>query len=193
MNPVTHYLVGWMVSQNEPETVRIKQRTLIALAGVAPDFDGVGIIAEVLTRNSPHPLPWFSEYHHILGHNITAAAVCTGAVYLLSGRSLKTTGLACLSFHLHLLCDVLGARGPEGYQWPIPYLLPFSHSMDLTWSGQWALNAWPNFLLTFILLGMMFYFAWKRGYSPLEMLSQNYNRVFVDTLRKRFGQPKTER
>ena len=55
-------------------------------------------------------------------------------------------GLAALSFHLHLLGDIIGAKGPEGYQWPIPYFQPFSNSLQITWEGQWAINAWPNSL-----------------------------------------------
>jgi hypothetical protein len=46
--------------------------------------------------------------------------------------------------------DLVGSRGPAGYQWPIPYLLPFSNSWHWTWKGQWALNAWPNILITII-------------------------------------------
>jgi hypothetical protein len=57
-------------------------------------------------------------------------------------------------------------------------------------SGQWQLNAWPNFVITGILLIAMFYLAWKRGYSPLEMISRKGDAAFVDTLRHRFGPPK---
>jgi len=32
-----------------------------------------------------------------------------------------------------------------------------------------------------------FYLAWKRGYSPLEMVSGKVDEAFVETLRKRFG------
>lgn len=43
-------------------------------------------------------------------------------------------GLAFLSFHIHLVEDTLGSRGPDGYQWPIPYLAAFSTKLLLTWS-----------------------------------------------------------
>jgi len=42
----------------------------VTLAGVAPDLDGLGAIPEILTRHWAHPLDWFSEYHHVLGHNL---------------------------------------------------------------------------------------------------------------------------
>jgi hypothetical protein len=162
-----------------------RERAVIALAGVAPDLDGLGIIPEVLTAHSKHPLPWFSEYHHVLGHNLGFALVCTVVAYLLS-RSWKTTVLAFLSFHLHLLCDLIGARGPDGYQWPLPYLLPFSSRWQWAWHGQWALNAWPNFAITFALLMATFYLGWRRGFSPLEMVSTRVDRAFVFALRNRF-------
>ena len=101
-------------------------------------------------------------------------------------RKGMTALLVFLSFHLHLFCDIIGARGPDGDQWPIPYLEPFSHLPRLIWSGQWALNAWPNMLITAILLALALRWAWQRGYSPLEMVSAKADAVFVETLRRRF-------
>ena len=97
--------------------------------------------------------------------------------------------LALVSFHLHLLGDIVGARGPDGDQWPIPYLLPFSHTWQLAWPGQWELNAWPNFLITILLLSLAFHLAWRRGHSPLELVSTRANGEFVTALRDRFGSP----
>lgn len=101
-------------------------------------------------------------------------------------RKWATALLAFLSFHLHLFEDVLGSRGPDGDQWPIPYLAPFSHIMQLTWHGQWGLNAWPNVLLTIILLLITFWLAWQRGFSPLEMISTKADATLVEVLRRRF-------
>jgi hypothetical protein len=91
-----------------------------------------------------------------------------------------------MSFHLHLMADLLGARGPDGDQWPIPYLLPFSNQWQLTWSGQWALNAWPNFAITGTLIAVTIWLARRRGFSPLELFSRRADAVFVSTLRRRF-------
>jgi hypothetical protein len=155
MSPATHFLVGWMVA-NSTELNR-RERAAVAVAGVIPDLDGLGIVAEVLTRGTSHPLPWFSQYHHTL-HNLSFALLVSA-----------------------------GARGPDGYQWPIPYLLPFSRAWEWTWEGQWALNAWPNFVLTIALLLATFYLAWKRGFSILEMLSTRADQALVRTLRARFS------
>jgi len=184
VNPVTHYLVSWGVANLIP--LGRRDRAIVTLAGVAPDLDGLGAIPELLTRNSAQPLVWFSRYHHVLGHNVGFALVVTGMSYLLGVRKWKTAALACVAFHLHLMCDVLGARGPDGDQWPIPYLLPFSHAWQWTWSGQWPLNGWQNFAITGGALALTFYLAWARGYSPLEMISHKADESFVAALRKRF-------
>lgn len=183
MSPITHFLVGWMVSNSA--TLNRRERALVAIAGVIPDIDGFGAIPEVLTRNTARPLTWFSDYHHTM-HNATFAIAVAVAAYFLAARRWKTALLTFLSFHLHLLGDLLGARGPDGDAWPIPYLLPFSRAWEWTWEGQWALNAWPNFVITFALLGATFYLAWRRGFSPLEMFSARADRSFVAVLRKRF-------
>jgi len=187
MSPVTHFLLGWSTGCLAPLSAR--ERAVVALAAVAPDLDGLGAFAEIATRNSDRPLLWFSEYHHVAGHNIGAALVAMAVAFLLAERRFLTALLSGLSFHLHLLGDIIGGRGPDGYDWPLPYLLPFSDSWQVTWDGQWALNAWPNFLVTGVALWFTFFFAWRRGSSPLEMVSARANAVFVRTLRDRFGDP----
>lgn len=115
--------------------------------------------------------------------------VVTVACCVFATQRSKVAALAFLSFHLHLLEDLLGSRGPDGYQWPIPYLTPFSRAMQLSWRGQWALNAWPNMAITVALLLVTFYLAWSRGYSPLEMFSTRADGAFVSVLRQRFARP----
>jgi inner membrane protein len=186
MSPVTHFLFGWLAA-NASTTNNRRERALITLAGVAPDVDGLGIIADVLTRNSTHPLNWFSQYHHLLGHNLVFGLLLVALAMLVAKRKLQTAALVFFSFHLHLLCDLVGSRSPDGYQWPIAYLFPFSNALQLTWSGQWELNAWQNFVITGVVLIRVFTLAIKRGVSPLEMISASANRSFVDTLRRRFS------
>jgi inner membrane protein len=183
MSPVTHFLTGWVFANCF--RLERKDRALVTLACVAPDVDGLGIIPELLTRNSAHPLLWFSEYHHSL-HNLAFALVIAVIAFALAKQRWKTSLLALLSFHLHLFEDVLGSRGPEGYPWPIPYLAPFSSALQLAWRGQWGLNAWPNIAITIVLLLITFWLAWRRRFSPLEMISAKGDRAFVAVLRRRF-------
>ena len=183
MSPVTHFFSGWVFA-NCFDLGR-RDRAIVALACVAPDVDGLGIVPELLTRNSAHPLLWFSLYHHTF-HNLTFAVVVALIAFALGIQKWKTGLLALLSFHIHLFEDVLGSRGPDGYQWPIPYLAPFSSSLQLVWGGQWGLNSWQNILITIVLLLITLWLAWRRGFSPLEMVSVRVDSAFVATLRRRY-------
>jgi inner membrane protein len=186
MSPVTHFLTGWVFA-NCAKLDR-RDRAIVSIACVAPDVDGLGIIPELLTRNSAHPLLWFTLYHHSL-HTLAFAIVVAVLAFTLAARW-KTSLLALLSFHLHLFEDILGSRGPDGYQWPIPYLAPFSSSVQLVWRGQWGLNAWQNVAITLVLLFVTLWLAWWRGFSPLEMISTRTDHAFVSALRHRF--PRSE-
>lgn len=162
-----------------------RDRMLVTLSAVVPDVDGLGVIPEFLTRNSSDPLLWFSKYHHSL-HTLAFAFVIAGLGLVLARQRWKVAALCFAGFHLHLVEDLAGSRGPDGDQWPIPYLSPFSSFHQWTWSGQWALNAWPNFVLTIALLAVTLYLAWRDGHSPIEMISKGADAKLVRTLRRRF-------
>jgi inner membrane protein len=217
MSPITHFFAGWLLASvsptGKPTTLTRREKALVVAVAVAPDLDGIGIVPELLTRNTSHPLLWFSQYHHTL-HTLAFSLVCTLAAFLIAGplaehssgspkmvlqKSATTKSdravpthpaltalLVFLSFHLHLLCDLIGARGPDGDQWPIPYLKPFSNAVQLTWHGQWALNGWQNFLITGIFLLATLWLAWKYASSPLELVSQPANQALIQRLRQRF-------
>ncbi len=187
MNPASHFLIGWTIA-NTVDIPR-RDRILVTLSGVAPDIDGLGIIAEMLTENSTAQLLWYSQYHHVLGHNLLMGMILTAAAWVFGRRRWLSAFLAFLVFHLHLIGDLIGSRGPDGYQWPIPYLFPFSNKWTLAWQGQWELNAWPNFLITSIVLGIAAYLTWKRCRSPLEIFSKRADSALVARMHRRFGAP----
>ena len=184
MNPASHFLMSWTVA-NTAEIPR-RDRTLVTLAGVIPDIDGIGILAEVLTENTSMPLIWYSKYHHVLGHNLALGLILAAFVFFFSIKRRITPALALVAFHLHLLGDLAGSRGPDGYQWPIPYFFPISSDWSLTWQGQWELNAWPNILTTLVFVAITLYIACKRGRSPLEMISLKADTALVAKLRRIF-------
>jgi inner membrane protein len=185
VNPITHALVGWALAESVTDIER-RERALIVIAGVAPDLDGFGLPFELVTRDTDHPILWWSEYHHVLGHNLLFASIlAVGAFCLARTRRAMTALLAFVAAHLHLLGDLAGSRGPDGYDWPIPYLYPFSQAVT-SWEGQWPLNAWPNIVITIALLLLAFFLAWKRGYSPVELFSRRADVAFIAALRKRF-------
>jgi inner membrane protein len=191
MNPITHVLSGWAVAELFAPNLTWREKAIITSAAVMPDIDGLGLIAELATRDSSRPLLWWTEYHHVLGHNLMfAVAVALLAFVMASEASRKlVAALAFVAVHLHIAGDVVGSRGPDNYQWPIPYLYPFTGAVQLTWSGQWYLNAWPNVLITIVLLVLTASMAWRRGYSVVGIISARADEAFVHVLRSRFGQP----
>jgi len=188
VHPVTHLLASWTVANAVPLSRR--DRAIVTVAGVIPDLDGLGLVVEQTTWSWDKPLYWYSEYHHTLAHNLGFALVVTAVVAILGARRAVTSAMVFAAIHLHLLGDLVGSRGPDGYQWPIPYLEPFSDRWQLTWQGQWVLNAWPNVALTVLLLALTLYWTWKRGRSPVELISRRADAALVLTLRRRFGIPR---
>jgi inner membrane protein len=184
MSPVTHFLTGWVISNAGPFNRR--ERAVITFAAVVPDIDGLGIIPELLTRHSQHPLLWFSQYHHSL-HTLLFAVIVSLLAFFLSGRNWIPAAFAFFAFHVHLLEDLVGARGPDGYIWPIPYLFPFSGRWTWIWNGQWKLNAWPNVAITVALLFLAIAIAIRRGCSPVDIFSPSADKRVVAALRSRFG------
>jgi inner membrane protein len=186
MSPVTHFLSGWVLAN----CVRLdrKDRAIVTLACVVPDVDGLGIVPELLTRNSAHPLLWFTLYHHAL-HTLAFALVVMLIAAALATERWKTSLLAFVCFHVHLIEDVMGSRGPDGYQWPISYLKPFSDVLQLSWAGQWCLDGWQNIVITVALLFVTIWLAWRRGFSPVEMISERADAAFIRTLRQRVPLP----
>ena len=182
MSPVTHFFTGWVLANCA--RLERRDRALVMITCVIPDVDGFGLIPQLLTANSAHPLMWFSLYHHSL-HTLLFAVVVTALVFAFSERKWLTASLAFSSFHLHLLEDVLGSRGPDGYQWPIPYLKPFS-ALEISWRGQWALNAWPNALITAVLILISLWLARHRRFSFMEIFSRRADRGLLAWLLERF-------
>jgi hypothetical protein len=182
MNPITHAFMGWCLAEAVPGSGR-REKAAIVLASLAPDLDGLGLPVELLTRDGSRPLLWWSEYHHVLGHNLLfAVAVSVTCAAIATKQRLVVALMAFAAVHLHLLGDVVGSGGPDGYAWPISYLYPLSDDPRLAWSGQWALNAWPNIAITIAMLIATFVLAWRRGYSPVMMLSQRADAAFIENL-----------
>jgi membrane-bound metal-dependent hydrolase YbcI (DUF457 family) len=181
VSPVTHFLHGWALAQLLAER---RDRIIVTIAAVVPDIDGLGIIPEILTRNSAHPLAGFSEYHHLLAHNLWAALLTTCAAATCARKKAMTALLAFISFHLHLMGDLLGSRGPDGYQWPIKYLYPLS-ATEWTWRGQWPLASWQNMVVTIALISFAFYVARVKRITPVEVFSTRADEAVVKAIVRR--------
>ncbi len=187
MHPISHLFLGWTLANLAGLDRR--DRMLVTVAGVIPDLDGLGVVVDIATEGTRHPTWYYDQYHHLLGHNLAFGLALLVLAIPLARRRVGTPLLVLLSFHLHLLADILGSRGPDGYQWPIPYLLPFSKAWTLTWSGQWELKAWPNVVASLVMMALALWWSWKRGRSPLELVSRRADARLTETLRARFGVP----
>jgi hypothetical protein len=184
LNPATHFLAGWLIANIDH--LERRDRALVTLAGVIPDADGLGILAGAVSPDEGAGLALYGQYHHVLAHNIIFGVLLAVSVYAFSKKKTLTVLLALVSFHIHLLGDILSGRGPDGTIWTISYLFPFLRDFQFSWSGQWELNAWPNVAITAAALIFTLYFAWRRGYSPVSLFSLNADRVVIETLRRRF-------
>ena len=187
MSPVTHFLGAWMVANSA--NLGKRDRCLVTVAGIIPDADAAGVIVDLVAPKPGQPWFWFSELHHLLGHNLPFCLLCLVLVGCFANRRWLTVGLGAVSFHLHLFCDLIGARGPDGCHWPMPYFWPLSDTWVWDWSGQWAFNGWQNIVITLVLLAATLFLAWKRGFSPLEMISQKVDRTLINAIHLRFGEP----
>lgn len=163
---------------------------LVALAGILPDADGLGLLMDWAARALGWKKTFFYEhYHHFLLHGAFGAILITGFLVLFA-RSRWRVALLCLTvFHLHLLCDFVGSRGPDPVDlWPIFYLGPFSKEWMWIWKGQLPLDAWPNRLLTLAFFAWALWLAVQLGYSFVGVFSRRLDHVFVGVLRKWRGQ-----
>ena len=129
MSPVTHFLTGWAAA-NCAKLDR-RERAIVTLACVVPDLDGVGIIPELLTRSSSHPLLWFTLYHHSL-HSLAFAVVVATVAFVFAGPSLedRPTCIAHLSHASIGRCAGLARAG-----W-----LPVAHSVLLAFRLEGAIH-----------------------------------------------------
>jgi len=183
VNPVTHLLLSWTLAEPILDTRR--DRALVTLAGLAPDVDGAGILVD-LARGIHPSEGLYAAFHHVLAHNLTAGIAVALAAFALARRRTACAALALVAFHLHLLGDLVGSAGPGGFLWTLSYLYPFSER-TFVWLGQWELNAWPNLVITALLLVAAGAAAVRRGRSPLELVSLRADAALVAALRRRFA------
>lgn len=176
MNPVVHAELGWLASQR----LRTRRdRVLVTLAGVAPDLDGLSLLAGQEA---------YARWHHVVSHGLPVALLLCGALAWRADDRRETFLLALASFHLHLLCDLVGSGDFSlgGTGWPLLYLWPLSRA-ELSWSGQWDLVSWQNTLIGLAataacLLGAL---RWRR--TPVELFSLAADGEVVKAVRRRLG------
>ena len=185
MHVVTHLLVGWTVAEHTVKTRR--DRALVAWASVVADLDGVGLIVDWI--GGAFGLSWgfYEQFHRMALHGLPGAMLCTALFAWLADDKRATALWVFVSYHLHLLGDVLGSRGsgPADF-WPLHYLMPVSNAWTIHWSGQWPLTSWQNTTLTIVLMAYAMALAAQRGRSPVGLFSGRADERFVAILHARW-------
>jgi hypothetical protein len=136
---LTHIGLSWIVGA--AGGLSRKDRWLVVLAGTLLDLDGAGI---VWSQDA------YVAVHRAAGHGLLFGVLLVALAMLRADRPGPTGALAAVSFHLHLLLDLVGTGGL-----PIRYFWPFS---DRGWSydGHWVLASWPNMaVMVLTLLGVL--------------------------------------
>ena len=185
MSPITHLLASWLIAAKTTDNPR--DCRLVALAGLLPDADGLGLAVDLANQALGRSETFFhyAKHHHFLLHGGFGALLITAALACFARRRIRVALLALALFHLHLLCDLVGSRGPAPEDlWPIFYLGPFSKDWMWLWKGQWALDAWPNRVLSVALFVAALWLAVRNGHSVVGVFNRRADEVFVTVLRR---------
>jgi inner membrane protein len=184
VSPETHLLASWIIAAKTTDNAR--DCRLVTLAGLLPDADGLGLIADLAG-------PWlgckqtdlYARYHHYLLHGAVGGILIAALLACFAHRRWRVALLALLVFHLHLLCDLVGSRGPSPEDlWPVFYLGPFDKDPMWVWKGQWRLDSWINRYLTVALFLWALWLPVRLGYSVVGVFNRRADQVFVGVLRK---------
>jgi inner membrane protein len=188
MSPLTHLVGSWLVAVATTDNPR--DRKLVTWAGVVPDADGLGVIPDVVgswISGKECTFYYYQTYHHLLMHGWPAAILVSITFALYARQRPRVLLLCLLTFHLHLLCDLIGSRGPTpGDLWPICYSEPLFRHPIWFCKYQWRLDGWQNLTITILLFLVSIGVALKRGFSFVEVVSSRADKVFVGVLQKWF-------
>lgn len=186
MSPITHLVGSWLVAVATTDNPR--DRKLVTWAGVVPDADGLGVIPGVIgswISGKECTFQYYQTYHHLLTHGWPAAVVVS-ILFALCAHNRRLVLLLCLlTFHLHLLCDLIGSRGSDvGDLWPICYSEPLFRHPIWFWKHQWKLDGWQNQTIFVVLFLVSLWVATKKGFSFVEVINSRADKIFVDVLQK---------
>ncbi len=186
MSPLTHLVGSWLVAVATTNNPR--DRKLVTLAGVLPDADGLGAVADVVgswITGKECTFYYYQTYHHLLLHGWPAAIVISVLLTSFGKQRGRVFFLCLLIFHLHLLGDLIGSRGPEvGDLWPICYSEPLFRHPIWFWKHQWKLDGRQNQTFFAVVFATALWLAVKRGFSFVEIISRRLDAPFVKVLQK---------
>ena len=186
MSPLTHLVGSWLVATATTHNPR--DRKLVTWAGVIPDADGLGAVADVvgsLVSGQECTFHYYQTYHHVLLHGWPAALAISTLFAGCAHQRPRVLLLCLLTFHLHLLSDLIGSRGPEvGDLWPICYSEPLFRHPIWFCKQQWKLDGWQNQIIFIALFLSSLWVATKQGFWFVEAFNSRLDARFVSVLRK---------
>jgi inner membrane protein len=190
VSPITHILASWSLA--EGSALDERDRSLITWCGVLPDADGLGIAIDLVNRLlGRSETTWYMGFHHQFLHGLIGAVLLAVLAAGFAKRRLPVLFWGLVMVHIHLVCDLLGSRGPDPADiWPIHYLAPVSAKLTLYWHHQWALDGWQNVLTTVLLIVFAMQRTISAGRSPVSLFSQRAHLAVTDALRSRCRQLK---
>jgi hypothetical protein len=146
---LTHIGLSWIVASLA--RISVRDRVIVVLAGTLLDLDGAGIVWSQAA---------YDAWHRAAGHGVVFLALAVGAGLLFAHARWLTAALAALSFHAHLVLDLVGTGGlPIRYGWPFA---------ERAWAyeGRWVLASWPNVaVMAAVALGVVIV-EWRRRGDP---------------------------
>jgi inner membrane protein len=175
----SHFFWSWLLPWSA--LAERRDRVIVALAGIAPDVDGLTLLAG---REA------FIEYHHKYTHHFAGAALVAAAALIWGRRRLATAGFAVAAWGLHLFLDMAGAgeRHEDGtFAYPLPLLWPFSDRPFDPFPWSWPLASWQNLVAMGLALALILRMAVVRGRTPIEVFSARADGAVVTALRRRIG------
>ncbi len=171
MNPVTHLSLSWLAGYGLENR---RDRALVAWSGVIPDLDSLSLLGGRLA---------YANWHHVVTHGLFAAVATAAVCSALARRRLATAAFALVTFHLHLLCDLVGS----GYDWTIVYWFPLART-EYRSPITWNLESWPNVVITLTALLAIGLVGVRRGRTFVEVFAPlRFDHAIVAALRVRFG------
>jgi membrane-bound metal-dependent hydrolase YbcI (DUF457 family) len=142
---LTHIGLSWILESLWPASRR--DRWLIVLAGTVLDRDGAGIVWSQAA---------YLSAHRAAGHSLVFCLLLLAITLVLADAPWSTATLVVVSFHLHLLLDLVGTGGL-----PIRYLWPLS-DRGWSYSGHWVLASWQNGVVMAVTLLGVLAVGWRR-------------------------------
>ena len=165
MSPIVHGLIAWLLAVAFLKNVN--DRRLAVIVGVAPDIDGI------FTFFNMH---LFFDYHHTFGHSFVFGLPLAFIAGALAKDKLKVVPVALGTFSMHLIADIVGTN------WAVHPLFPFS---DLGLTIGSILSSYMIYFVVdtiafIIVLIAIISVAYKKEFSPVEFISEKYDRQLVE-------------